>query len=108
MVEHGWGSYRVLEEGCQMRRSNMVDPSHLHGGPIALVGSGIAGASPGYDLSWNVIGGGGGASSSGVYTLEGTIGQALVGSFAVRRLRAGGGLLVRRIPRLSGLLACSI
>lgn len=34
----------------------------------------------GYDLTWNAIGGGGGASTGGAYALDGTIGQPDVGS----------------------------
>ncbi len=35
------------------------------------------------DVEWSVIGGGGGRSSAGVFRMEGTIGQAIVGNVAV-------------------------
>ena len=39
----------------------------------------LAQSGGGYDLSWNTIAGGGGASTGGNYTLHGTIGQHGVG-----------------------------
>jgi hypothetical protein len=50
----------------------------------------VAQTSPGFNLEWHVIGGGGGVSSSEHYRVEGTAGQGLAspptsasGSFAV-------------------------
>jgi len=40
----------------------------------------LAQVSANYDLSWHVIGGGGGQSSSAGHTLMGTVGQPLVGA----------------------------
>ncbi|MBN2393898.1 MAG: hypothetical protein JXR84_24405 [Anaerolineae bacterium] len=53
---------------------------------VLLLGSisTVAAQSGGYDLSWRVIGSGGGASTGGVYALSGTVGQAVVE-------RSGGG-----------------
>lgn len=39
--------------------------------------SSVEGLSTGYDLSWRVIGGGGGHAEAGNYALDGTIGQAV-------------------------------
>ena len=39
----------------------------------------VALAIDGYDLSWDVIGGGGGHSEAAPYALDGTIGQAVAG-----------------------------
>ncbi len=49
---------------------------------IALIAgvllTGIALAAEGFHISWYVMGGGGGTSSGGAYTVETTIGQAVV------------------------------
>ncbi len=39
----------------------------------------LAQTSAGFNLEWNVIGGGGGESSSASYRVQGTIGQAVAG-----------------------------
>jgi len=44
-----------------------------------LLLAGVALAFDGYDISWYVIGGGGGHSEAGPYALDGTIGQAVAG-----------------------------
>jgi hypothetical protein len=44
-----------------------------------IVSTALAQVGSGYDLSWSTIDGGGGASSGGGYTLNGTIGQADAG-----------------------------
>lgn len=44
-----------------------------------LLGSGIVVASNGYRLSFHAIGGGGGHSAAGVFVLDATVGQAIVG-----------------------------
>jgi len=44
-----------------------------------LLLAGVALAFDGYDLSWDVIGGGGGHSEAAPYALDGTIGQAVAG-----------------------------
>ncbi len=44
---------------------------------IALAQSG-----GGFDLSWNTVDGGGGASSGGAYTLSGTVGQPDAGAMS--------------------------
>ena len=48
---------------------------------LALLLAGIAGAqtSPGYNLSWYVLAGGGGRSAATHYAMNSTVGQALVG-----------------------------
>jgi hypothetical protein len=48
---------------------------------MALLLAGIAGAqtSPGYNLSWYVLAGGGGRSAAAHYAMNSTVGQALVG-----------------------------
>lgn len=46
--------------------------------PVAAPASAAISADT-YDLSWYVLGGGGGAVSSGIYTLDGTIGQPVTG-----------------------------
>jgi hypothetical protein len=46
---------------------------------IVLVKSAAAQTGDGFDLSWNVIGGGGGKSTGSGFTVEGTIGQPVVG-----------------------------
>src|SRR6185503_8868036 len=48
-------------------------------GPVAEAHAQSGGA---YDLSWNVIGGGGGASNGSVYALRGTAGQPDAGAHA--------------------------
>ena len=55
---------------------------------IALAQSG-----PPYDLTWNVIAGGGGTSTSanGVYSLSGTIGQAAAGPLSGSPYTLNGG-----------------
>jgi len=45
---------------------------------LLLLSAGVARAADSYDLSWYVIGGGGGKVSSGVYTLDGTVAQGVV------------------------------
>jgi hypothetical protein len=50
-----------------------------------VVSIAVAQSGNSYDLSWNTIDGGGGSSSSGGYTLDGTIGQPDAG------LLSGGG-----------------
>jgi hypothetical protein len=44
-----------------------------------LLLTGVALAFDGYDLSWYVIGGGGGHSEAAPYALDGTVGQAVAG-----------------------------
>lgn len=58
---------------------------------LALVGSAFANAPEGYDLSWKVIGGGGGRATSAEYALEGTIGQAAIGPASGGNYQLGGG-----------------
>jgi hypothetical protein len=48
-------------------------------------------SSAAYDLSWNTIAGGGGASSNGTYTLLGTIGQPAAGSIGSGNFALSGG-----------------
>jgi hypothetical protein len=45
----------------------------------------------GYDLTWNVIAGGGGTSTGGAYTLSGTIGQADAGTLSGAPYTLNGG-----------------
>jgi len=42
---------------------------------VAACGAALAQSGGGYDLHWNVAGGGGGAMSGAGYTLNGTVGQ---------------------------------
>ena len=58
-------------------------------GVLAMAGWALA--SSGYSLRWWVISGGGGRSSSGNYTLEGTTGQALTGSASSAHFQLGAG-----------------
>jgi hypothetical protein len=46
---------------------------------LLLVGVALAQTSASYDLSWNVIAGGGGPISGGGYAINSTIGQPVVG-----------------------------
>jgi hypothetical protein len=46
---------------------------------LLLVGVALAQSSASYDLSWNVIAGGGGPISGGGYAINSTIGQPVVG-----------------------------
>jgi hypothetical protein len=47
---------------------------------VLLLGGGVLAASPaGFDLDWHVVAGGGGASSSPGYVLQGTAGQPAAG-----------------------------
>ena len=65
-----------------MKRSNLFVVALVLVAFLALVGNAFA-VSPAngtYDLSWNVIAGGGGRSASGSYVLEGTVGQPVVGA----------------------------
>lgn len=43
----------------------------------------VAQSSANFDLSWNVIGNGGGDASSASYAISGTVGQGMVGQTAV-------------------------
>jgi len=45
----------------------------------------------GYDISWHAIGGGGGSSTGGVYTVTGTIGQPAAGHMAGGNYSLDGG-----------------
>ena len=60
-----------------MKRAALVVPVifALHIVSIALAQSGNS-----YELTWNTIDGGGGSSSDGSYSLDGTIGQADAGT----------------------------
>jgi hypothetical protein len=65
-------------------------------GALLLLASAVeiearAGSSPGYDLSWWTVDGGGGASSEGGYPLDGTIGQADAGTLSSGGYTLAGG-----------------
>ncbi len=47
---------------------------------VGLLALGLGWRLAGYALNWNVIGSGGGHAEAGVYTLDGTLGQPVVGS----------------------------
>ena len=47
---------------------------------VLLVAASASAATNAIDLSWNVLGGGGGRVTSGSITLEGTIGQSVAGA----------------------------
>ena len=47
---------------------------------LLLIGTGVALAANGYTISRHVIGGGGGRVTQGIYTLDYTLGQAVVGT----------------------------
>ena|GEM_PF-1577470 len=49
---------------------------------FATLGTGLAKAINGYDLSWNTVDGGGGTSAGGAYELSGTIGQPDAGTLS--------------------------
>ena len=44
-----------------------------------LCGAGVIEAGGGPDIGWNVLAGGGGRVTAGAYTLDNTVGQAVVG-----------------------------
>jgi hypothetical protein len=46
---------------------------------MALAGGALAQSSTNYDLSWHVVGSGGGTMSSTNYAMAGTVGQAIAG-----------------------------
>jgi hypothetical protein len=46
---------------------------------LLLAGVVLAQSSPSFDLSWHVLGGGGGRADSTHYAMNGTVGQAAVG-----------------------------
>jgi hypothetical protein len=59
-------------------------------GLLCLTGIAYAGVSANYDLSWHVIGGGGGAMDSASYALSSTVGQ-IIGSSESSNYRLGAG-----------------
>ncbi len=62
---------------------------------LLLCGLAHAQTGGGYDLTWSTIDGGGGTSSNGAYTLNGTIGQAdAVGQVANLSYTLSGGFWV--------------
>jgi len=58
---------------------------------LILGGAVLAQGSPNYDLTWNVVAGGGGTSQSAGYVLSGTNGQGVAGVSASANYRLGGG-----------------
>lgn len=66
-------------ESANRQIRNRQSPVILALAAIFLLAS-IALAQGGYDLSWWTVDGGGGSSSGGSYVLDGTAGQADVGS----------------------------
>jgi hypothetical protein len=56
-----------------------------------LVGAAYAQTGNGFDLHWNVIGGGGGVMTGSGFTITSTLGQTSVGSARGSRFEAGGG-----------------
>ncbi len=61
---------------------------------LLVVSIAVAQSGGGYDLTWNTIDGGGGTSSNGAYTLNGTIGQADAGSLSGSGYTLSGGFCV--------------
>ena len=58
---------------------------------LLVLGTGVAVAAGGYDLSWWTVDGGGGDSRGGAYALSGTLGQPDAGTLTGGRYRLGGG-----------------
>lgn len=51
----------------------------------------LAQTGDGYDLTWNTVDGGGGASSSGSYVIDGTVGQSDAGVMSGASYTLSGG-----------------
>ena len=49
---------------------------------VFIVSIAVAQSGSGYDLTWSTIDGGGGSSSGGSYTLDGTLGQFEAGTLS--------------------------
>lgn len=58
---------------------------------LLVLGTGVAVAASGYDLSWWTVDGGGGDSSGGAYVLSGTFGQPDAGTLTGGSYHLGGG-----------------
>jgi hypothetical protein len=58
---------------------------------LLLVGVALAQTSTSYDLTWNVIAGGGGSISSTSYAINSTIGQPVVGASESENYRTEAG-----------------
>ncbi len=55
------------------------------------VGAGMAQTSTSFDLTWNVLGGGGGSSESASFAADGTVGQTVTGTSASTSFQLGAG-----------------
>lgn len=58
---------------------------------LLVAGVALAQSSTSYDLSWNVIAGGGGPKGSASYTVNSTIGQVAIGASDSASYRLGAG-----------------
>jgi hypothetical protein len=61
---------------------------------LVVLGTAVALAGPGYDLSWWTVAGGGGGGSGGAYTLSGAAGQADAGQMSGGSYQLSGGFWV--------------
>ena len=73
-----------------MRRKTIILAMVLLLG-LSAAGWALAQVSASYDLSWNVISGGGGSMSSASYSLEGSIGQPALGTSSSTSYRLDAG-----------------
>jgi len=58
---------------------------------LIVAGMALAQTGGGYDLSWSVVGSGGGPSEGADYTVDGTIGQSAAGELSGGAYRLAGG-----------------
>jgi hypothetical protein len=58
---------------------------------LLIVSIAVAQTGAGYDLTWNTIDSGGGSSSGGSYTLDGTLGQPEAGALSGSGYTLNGG-----------------
>ena len=71
-----------------MKRLSLFIPIVL---AVLIVSIAAAQSGSGYDLTWNTIDGGGGSSSGGSYTLDGTLGQFEAGALSGSGYTLSGG-----------------
>lgn len=71
-----------------MKRAALVVPVIF---ALLIVSIALAQSGNSYDLTWNTIDGGGGSSSGGSYSLDGTIGQADAGTLIYGGYTLNGG-----------------
>jgi hypothetical protein len=69
---------------------------------LLVLGTGVALAGPGYDLSWWTVAGGGGASSGTGYSLSAAAGQADAGQMSGGSYQLSGGFWVGGVAASPG------